>query len=480
MIEETQTIASPAAARHSVVARTPEPTLWGLSVTSLHDRFWEACGFVVVRRGLPLPPQTAHTAYLLCAPEALVLFDASVATTGSARQRVSILQIEDESDGTVRERVVANAEGGFLRIDRLRERPWSDLSRVTITTGRHLAEFWSSLTDSVEPWPWLLQVIAADQRTTKPVRGLYFDRRNRASIDAFGRRLASIWERPGDEIEGLERFDDRVWKQPDADVARATRMLGSVWIGTGHRIPADAIIAGPAVLWDNLDAAPAPRRTKGQRQLNPTKWVERPIILRRRSLLERTVKRTFDILFSLFALAVTLPVYPIVMLAICLEDGRPFFFGHRREMMHGREFTCWKFRSMRKNAEEIKARLKSRNLSNGPHFYMANDPRMTRVGRLIRKLYIDELPQFINVLLGHMSVVGPRPSPYSENQGCATWREARLSVRPGITGLWQVKRTRQVGSDFQEWVQYDLAYVETGGLLLDLKIILQTIIKVLF
>jgi lipopolysaccharide/colanic/teichoic acid biosynthesis glycosyltransferase len=105
---------------------------------------------------------------------------------------------------------------------------------------------------------------------------------------------------------------------------------------------------------------------------------------------------------------------------------------------------------------------------------MANDPRLTRVGRVIRKLNIDELPQFINVLMGDMSVVGPRPSPHKENQYCPAWREARLSVRPGITGLWQVQRTRRAGADFQEWIKYDIEYVQKAGVWTDLFIILKT------
>jgi lipopolysaccharide/colanic/teichoic acid biosynthesis glycosyltransferase len=106
---------------------------------------------------------------------------------------------------------------------------------------------------------------------------------------------------------------------------------------------------------------------------------------------------------------------------------------------------------------------------------MKNDPRLTRVGRLIRTFNIDELPQFFNVLKGDMAVVGPRPSPRAENQYCPAWREARLSVRPGITGLWQVMRTRRLGMDFQEWIKYDLEYVERMGPRLDFKIICQTI-----
>jgi lipopolysaccharide/colanic/teichoic acid biosynthesis glycosyltransferase len=188
----------------------------------------------------------------------------------------------------------------------------------------------------------------------------------------------------------------------------------------------------------------------------------------------RISKRLFDLAFAAAALLLTLPLYPLVMLAIWLEDGRPFFFAHRRETLAGREFPCLKFRSMRKDSEELKRHIAGHNHADGPQFFIPSDPRLTRVGRVIRKLNLDELPQFLNVLLGHMSVVGPRPSPYKENQYCPAWREARLSVRPGITGLWQVLRTRQQGQDFQEWIRFDLEYVRRAGWPLDLWIIWKT------
>jgi lipopolysaccharide/colanic/teichoic acid biosynthesis glycosyltransferase len=163
------------------------------------------------------------------------------------------------------------------------------------------------------------------------------------------------------------------------------------------------------------------------------------------------------------------------MMAIWLEDGRPFFFGHRRETLGGRKFLCLKFRSMRKDAEKVKLKLAAENAIDGPQFFMQKDPRRTRVGEFIRKRQLDELPQFFNVLLGHMSMVGPRPSPYSENQFCPPWREARLSVRPGITGLWQIMRTRRGDTDFQEWINYDLEYVRNMSLLYDLNILFRTV-----
>lgn len=185
-------------------------------------------------------------------------------------------------------------------------------------------------------------------------------------------------------------------------------------------------------------------------------------------------KRLFDIAFSVIALFLTVPVYPIVMLAIWLEDGAPVFFVHRRQSIGGQEFGCIKFRVMRRDAERVKAVLGSRNRSDGPQFYLPDDPRLLKVGRFLRRWNIDELPQFINILLGDMSVVGPRPSPHHENQFCPSWREARLSVRPGLTGLWQVCRTRKPQVDFQEWIRYDLEYLEHRNWLLDLWIILRT------
>jgi lipopolysaccharide/colanic/teichoic acid biosynthesis glycosyltransferase len=122
------------------------------------------------------------------------------------------------------------------------------------------------------------------------------------------------------------------------------------------------------------------------------------------------------------------------MLAILIEDGRPWFFGHLRETVGAEEFKCWKFRSMRKDAEKMKALLKKQNQADGPQFYMENDPRLTRVGRLLRKYNLDELPQFWNVLTGDMSIVGPRPSPRAENQFCPPWREAGSASAPASPG----------------------------------------------
>ena len=162
------------------------------------------------------------------------------------------------------------------------------------------------------------------------------------------------------------------------------------------------------------------------------------------------------------------------MLAIWIEDGRPFFFSHARQTLGGRTFDCHKFRTMRNPPEQFETSLISDSICDGPHVHVHDDPRVLRVGGFLRRHHLDELPQFWNVLRGQMSVVGPRPSPDDENRYCPTWREQRLSVRPGITGLWQVSRTRAPNQDFCEWIRHDLDYVQRQNWQLDLRILLQT------
>ena len=130
-------------------------------------------------------------------------------------------------------------------------------------------------------------------------------------------------------------------------------------------------------------------------------------------------------------------------------------------------------------ADKIQHKLRFLNQADGPQFKMDYDPRLNVIGRFLRNTYIDEIPQFFNVLLGHMSVIGPRPSPESENTLCPYWRDARLSVRPGITGLWQVCRTRKAGRDFQEWIYHDTRYVKKLSLHLDLWICWKTVMKMI-
>ena len=127
-------------------------------------------------------------------------------------------------------------------------------------------------------------------------------------------------------------------------------------------------------------------------------------------------------------------------------------------------------------AHGVQHLLKAQDKLDGPHFKLDQDPRVTRLGRILRSTNIDELPQLFNVLRGDMSLVGPRPSPFRENQICVPWREGRLSVRPGVTGLWQVCRRDRSSGDFHQWIEYDLLYVQQASPWLDLKILLATVV----
>ncbi|MBC8393161.1 MAG: sugar transferase [Deltaproteobacteria bacterium] len=188
----------------------------------------------------------------------------------------------------------------------------------------------------------------------------------------------------------------------------------------------------------------------------------------------RLGKRVFDIITSLLILIMLVPIFPLVILMIKLSSPGPIFYKARRQGLWGKEFSCLKFRTMVQQADAMQERLRVVNQVDGPQFKIENDPRISGAGKFLRDTCIDELPQFINVLLGQMSIVGPRPSPENENDSCPTWRDARLSVRPGITGLWQILRTRQAGEDFQEWVYYDTQYVRNLSFGKDLWICAKT------
>ncbi|NLX13673.1 MAG: hypothetical protein GXY44_08480 [Phycisphaerales bacterium] len=191
------------------------------------------------------------------------------------------------------------------------------------------------------------------------------------------------------------------------------------------------------------------------------------------------IKRFVDIGLSLIALIVLAPFFMIIALLIKLDSRGPVFFIHRRESRHGKEFSCYKFRTMQDDAHNLQQTLYSMNEVDGPQFKLLNDPRITRIGRWLRLTNSDELPQLFNVLLGQMSLVGPRPSPFRENQICIPWRQARLSVRPGITGLWQICRDGPAHSGFHQWIYYDIIYVRNFSIWLDIKILLATLFSLI-
>lgn len=186
------------------------------------------------------------------------------------------------------------------------------------------------------------------------------------------------------------------------------------------------------------------------------------------------IKRILDIVISFMGIIFLSPIFLIVGLLIKVEDGNGnVIFKQVRVGKDGKEFVMYKFRSMVANAEELKAKLMDQNEAIGPVFKIKNDPRVTKVGRFIRKTSIDELPQLWNVLKGEMSLVGPRPPLPREVAQYTEYDKQRLLVTPGCTGLWQVSGRSNVG--FEEMVELDLKYIQNQSIFLDLKIIFKTI-----
>lgn len=187
----------------------------------------------------------------------------------------------------------------------------------------------------------------------------------------------------------------------------------------------------------------------------------------------RLGKRAFDFTTSLLALIPLSIVFIAIALLIKLDDYGPVFFTQTRVGRHGKEFKIYKFRSMRVDAEDLLERLLAKNQVDGPMFKMKDDPRISRVGKFLRKYSLDELPQLFNVLIGNMSLVGPRPPLPREVAKYTDYDKQRLYVTPGCTGLWQATERNNVG--FAGMVKLDLEYIQNASWWLDLKIIFMTV-----
>ena len=184
-------------------------------------------------------------------------------------------------------------------------------------------------------------------------------------------------------------------------------------------------------------------------------------------------KRAVDVVVSAAALIVLSPFVLVIAILIKLQDRGPVLFRQTRIGLHGRPFTMVKFRTMIPDAEAQLDGLAARNEIEGPAFKLSDDPRVTRVGRQLRRTSLDEVPQFWNALVGQMSVVGPRPPLPGELARYDLWHRRRLSMKPGLTGLWQVSARRI--EDFDHWVELDLSYIDDWSFMLDLKIMLRTV-----
>lgn len=185
------------------------------------------------------------------------------------------------------------------------------------------------------------------------------------------------------------------------------------------------------------------------------------------------VKRVFDFLAAACGIIILSPLMLIIAVLIKSEDHGPVFYKQKRIGQNGKAFEMYKFRSMFVNADQMLAKLKEQNDVDGPMFKMKDDPRVTKIGQFIRKHSLDELPQFLNILRGDMSLVGPRPPLPSEVEEYSEYDKQRLFVIPGCTGLWQATERNEVG--FNEMVQLDIEYIQRAGFLFDLWIMVKTV-----
>ena len=308
---------------------------------------------------------------------------------------------------------------------------------------------------------------------------------------------SSLHAAPGVRLHPTATLVGPVVLQEGAEVGEGVTIIGPTVVGKGSRVEAGTTIAqcvigagqviAPGVTLRHrvflgerdasgpeLPAVPRPEMAEG---LAPEAWetpslglspeiAPRPVY--------RVVKRAMDAIVAAAGLVLLAPLGLLIAALIKLESKGPIHFGHVREGMGGRPFRCWKYRTMIPGADQQQRKLARMNQMDGPQFKVNKDPRRTRMGRFLSATNLDEIPQLWNVLVGEMSLVGPRPSPFRENQVCVPWREGRLSVRPGVTGLWQICRHDRDKGDFHQWIYYDLLYVRNVSFWLDLKIMALT------
>jgi lipopolysaccharide/colanic/teichoic acid biosynthesis glycosyltransferase len=284
----------------------------------------------------------------------------------------------------------------------------------------------------------------------------------------------------------------------DAVIEENATVAGPALVGAGSRVGAGAVVAqcllGPGSVvprgvtirhrlvlggstFDVLGSTPPPRAYRPFPGIGSGSGAP-PVALHQQEPprpIYPGLKRVLETTIALVGLAVASPLMAAIAALVKLGSKGPILYGDEREGVNGVAFRCWKFRTMVEGADARQHQLSAQNQMDGPQFKLARDPRVTWVGRFLRPSSFDELPQLINVLMGDMSLVGPRPSPFRENQMCIPWRKARLSVRPGITGLWQVCRHDRAKGDFHQWIYYDLLYARHMSLWLDLKLLVATV-----
>jgi len=315
----------------------------------------------------------------------------------------------------------------------------------------------------------------------------------------YTRFHAGVWVGPGCRVDERARLHAPIVLQSDVQVGAGATLIGPVLVGEGARLGRESVLAhcvvmphavvaqgaivqGRVVCRDvppgaapaaHEDAAPARAAVYADAAASPVAPTPGADHGRRTYM---AVKRVVEGVVAGLGLIVLMPLLLVTAVAIKLTSRGPVLFLHEREGKDGKPFRCCKFRTMQVDAHQQQRELYRFNDSDGPQFKLDHDPRVTPLGHWLRITNIDELPQLFNVVLGQMSLIGPRPSPFRENQICVPWREARLSVRPGITGLWQICRTDRKAGDFHQWIHYDMLYVRHMSWRLDLGILIATLV----
>ena len=452
-----------------------EPRVWGMDALELQDAWWQGRGVQCVCMNKEFVPTPGAELYLLLEPRQIVTFDLADLTEMIvwSSEHAFWVHVVERSEESYKEEMVRDDNGRVKGIRRSYAFDERLGHRCLLTTDIVLAKEWACASD-------MRQARSAIRKHTRlrvareKVYGHCRDANLPEDRRGFISWLVATWNDPDRVIEGIEQVRPGVFAMRGMDIDPEMICIEPVWIGDCDSHSRSQIFVGPDFAEDEKDPVGGPAVSiLPINEINPPRGRRGGRLLPRQSVYQM-LKRLFDIGMSVTVLICFLPVMLLVALAIIVDDGFPILFGHIRQKKDGKNFKCWKFRTMRRDAESLVPQLQAKNLADGPQVLIENDPRVTRVGRVLRKLQLDEFPQFWNVLRGDMSIVGPRPSPDKENQFCPAWRELRLSVRPGITGLWQVERTRTPGEDFQEWIKYDIEYVRTASFSKDLAIIIKT------
>ncbi len=332
---------------------------------------------------------------------------------------------------------------------------------------------------------------AALRAAFEHIRGLGYNVRHVLVLGAGVRGQAFAHKLEGHRELGL-RITGFLDDNPEIRLANGWEVLGGVdqlERVLHDRIVDEVVVCLPFAQWDLIDAITRLCEEEGKIVRIPMDVLDRAVAVGRLEDLDGTpvfsivsgpdralallVKRLFDVAATVLGSIVFSPVLIGIALAIRLQDGSPVLFRQVRVGLHGRQFEVVKFRTMEVGAHDKLAELAQQNEIKGPAFKVTNDPRITPVGRWLRRTSLDELPQLWNVLRGEMSLVGPRPPLPAEVEGYDLWHRRRLSMKPGMTGLWQVRDRRE--PDFDRWVASDLEYIDRWSLWLDLKILLRTI-----